>query len=150
MPKGEKKDFVTPLIGLIGVAVGGAATYLTTSEAALYSKQLEMQRSAYEDFAKAQAVWIHQDPNKASESTRLALRDASTRIAIFAPADVVRAVARYTRESEKRRACSPLESDVAMYQSIRQGIGVAGSEPVSNNDLVMVIFGCESQEAGSQ
>ena len=134
-----------------------------------------LRMEAYKDFANAQAVAIREsvippkqaplpartgtttetnggtqevdgDPQQVSLTNDEKLRQAATRLALFAPAEVVRAVAKFTKDFKPRGRCGHNESDRAMYGTIRSGLLKDASDTVSDSDLAMAIFACTLPE----
>jgi hypothetical protein len=138
---------VTGAIGLIGVALGGFLQYYTGGSLETEKQRMQIQISAYADFAKGQAAWqrarAEADESKKEEAFRdasLKIRDAAFRIVIFSPAELVRALAAFVEENHKEE-CETTEADLTLYRSIRRH--VSSSDHVSNQDIAMALFGCK-------
>lgn len=139
--------FLTGAIGLIGVALGGLIQYHISGSLETEKQRMQIQLSAYADFAKAQAAWQRaewEDDESQKKATRrdanLKIRDAAFRIVIFSPAEVVRALAAFMEENHSE-VCSTSQADLALYQSIRRQT----SDDVSNRDIALALFGCKPQ-----
>jgi len=111
---------------------------------------LQIQLSAYADFAKAQAAWQRADAvakqlaqnagiDPAITDASLKLREAIFRIVLFSPAEVVRAVAAFT-EQTRNEECEVPEAELAVYQQMRRRII---PEDVTNKEITMALFGCK-------
>jgi hypothetical protein len=153
------------VFGLIGVLVGGFLQYLYSGSLETEKQRMQIQISAYADYAKAQAAWQRageeneQSKREAAENdAALKIRDAAFRIVVFSPAEVVGALAEFVEQSRDRKECDITRADIAVYQilrrqnlqsdyiSIKRGHitgEVSNPDPVSDRDVAMALFGCK-------
>jgi hypothetical protein len=119
-PKDEADDMgktsggsalLTGAIGLIGVLLGGFIQYYIGGSIETEKQRMELQLSAYNDFAKAQAAlqragWKEDESERkaATEDANLKIRDAAFRIVIFSPAEVVRAFSVFMEKKTRTSA----------------------------------------------
>ena len=144
---------LTAVFGLIGVVAGGFLQYYFSSSLETEKQRMQIQLSAYADFAKAQAAWqragAETDDAKRKEAIRdssLRIRDAAFRIVVFSPPEVVRALAAFVQQSGDREECNTTDTDIALYQIVRRQNTRQVSESdhdVSNQDVAMALFGCK-------
>jgi hypothetical protein len=151
------------IFGLIGVLVGGFLQYLFSGSLETEKQRMQIQLSAYADFAKAQAAWqraqLERDELKkeaAKSDAALKIRDANFRIVVFSPPEVVRALAAFMEENHNEQ-CGTTDADIAVYQTIRRQkldsdyipnlitrkIMGQVSDHVSNQEVAMALFGCK-------
>jgi hypothetical protein len=140
---------LTGAIGLIGVLLGGFIQYYIGGSLETEKQRMQLQLSAYSDFAKAQAALqraelkeSESEKKAATEDANLKIRDAAFRIVIFSPAEVVRAFAAFVEEKHKEE-CDISAADMAVYRSIRR---LTSSDDVSNRDIAMSLFACKMKE----
>lgn len=154
---------LTAVFGLIGVLVGSFLQYLYSGSLESEKQRMQIQISAYADYAKAQAAWQRAGEENefkreaAYNDAALKIRDAAFRIVVFSPAEVVRALAEFVEQSRDRKECDITRADIAVYQilrrqnlqsdyiSIKRGPitgEVSNPDPVSDRDVAMALFGC--------
>jgi hypothetical protein len=140
---------LTAAFGLAGVLVGGLLVYYFGGSLEVEKQRMQVQLSAYADFAKAQASLQRAEQQEKDRSRKAAavedanvrIRDAAFRMIVFSPAEVVEAFAAFTRDRHPPEcaAVTP-QSDIDVYKRMRRQIS-GGS--ISDDDIVMVLFGCK-------
>lgn len=152
-PKRDYLIIFLPFFGvLLGAVVSGLVTFMATSSIE-YEKQLsQLELAAYSDFAKGQAAWILAQNNldtKPSQqpfvSAKQQIREASFRVALYSPVDLVERLEAFIRE-QPRDDCTTTANDLAVYQLMRtHALGRKGGD-LSKATLAMVLFGCEYKD----
>jgi hypothetical protein len=130
---------LTALFGLLGVVVGGFLQYLYSGLLETEKQRMQIELSAYADFAKAQAAWqragMEKDQSKreaVENDAALKIRDAAFRIVVFSPPEVVGALSAFVEQSGNREECNLTQADIALYQTIRQQNSGQNSDFISN------------------
>ncbi len=124
----------TAAFGLAGVLVGGLLVYYFGGYADFAKAQASLQRAEQQEKDRSRKAAAVEDAN-------VRIRDAAFRMIVFSPAEVVEAFAAFTRDRHPPEcaAVTP-QSDIDVYKRMRRQIS-GGS--ISDDDIVMVLFGCK-------
>jgi hypothetical protein len=130
---------------LLGVVIGGFLQYLFSGLLETEKQRMQIQISAYADFAKAQAAWQRAQAQEEGDESKkktareaaiddasLKIRDAAFRIVVFSPPEAVRALAEFVEQSGKRGECNITQADIALYQILRRQNSDQDSDYISN------------------
>jgi len=126
----------TAVLPLIGVAVGAILQHWL-SRSAEERKQLQLLRSqAHVDYLRAVARAAHAHSSDAQRAAKADAADAKARIAVYATADVVQALARF--EAAGPTLTNPRSNHcfLALVSTMREVVGKADAE-----DLRLVLLG---------
>ena len=125
----------TTFLPLIGLVVGAILQYWF-SRAAESRRQLELlQSQAYIDYMKAVTKAAHPDSRTAILSAQAEATDAKTRLAIYAPSEVIVALARFEEAGAVLNSPKAFEAFVSLVGAMRQ------RDPATGSDLKLVLFG---------
>src|SRR5690348_12465925 len=118
---------LTAISGLVGVMVGGLLVYYFGGSQEVEKQRTQIQLSAYADFVKAQASLQRAEAQEKDRSRKAAavddanlkIRDAAFRMVIVSPAEVVEALAAFTRDRHPQDcgAVTP-QSDIDVYKKM--------------------------------
>ncbi len=125
----------TTFLPLIGLVVGAILQYWF-SRASESRKQLELlQSQAYIDYLKAATKAAHADSKTTMLAAQAENTDAKTRLAIYAPSEVIAALARFEEAGAVLESPKALEAFVSLVGAMRQ------RDPAAGSDLKLVLFG---------
>ena len=137
-------SWLVPAIGsFAGVIVGGYISSQSARDVAQQTALDAIKSSAYSDFVNAQATYQRSPTGADLEKVQQQIRQASFRLAVFAPPEVVTVTAAFVREVQERPKCNRTPNDLAMYRSIRKHVLNEDDTKVSDAELAMVLFGCQ-------
>ena len=146
--RGTGSEVLVPVIGsFFATIVGGLLTFWSTRQVAREEAADKIARDAYVVYADAQGRYTaanFQNDAKQKSEAEFEIRKSMTRIAIFAPANVIHGMASWIRKTSVRSACDDgTNLDIAAWQSIRSAnIGYSGNS-IPDSDMAMILFGCE-------
>lgn len=124
------------VLPLIGVAVGALLQHWL-SRSAEERKQLQLLRSqAHVDYLRAVARAAHAHSSDAQRAAKADAADAKARIAVYATADVVQALARFETAGATLTNPHSNQCFLALVSTMREVVGKADAE-----DLRLVLLG---------